>query len=180
MKTISALLLCFACAPLYPQTAPAPAATESSCQKFVQDFYDWYLPRARTAKGTPDDLVLKEKPTFLSRELFKALKEDSDAQAKDKSGDIVGLDFDPFLNSQDDSFQKCAAGNAVIQGTSCRVDVSCNFPKQKAESPVTPELTFTGGHWVFVNFHYSVDGKAYDLLKMLKDLREERQKPQPK
>lgn len=177
MKTICALLLLLACIPLYPQTSPAPAATESSCQKFVQDFYNWYLPKAKTAKGDPDALVLKEKPTFLSRELFKALKEDSDAQAKDKSGDIVGLDFDPFLNSQDDSFQKCAAGKAVIQGSSCRIDVSCNFPKQKSEQPFTPELQFTGGHWVFVNFHYMVDGKAYDLLKMLKDLREDRQKP---
>ena len=175
-----ALLLCFACAPLYPQTAPAPAATEASCQKFVQDFYDWYLPRVLRWKGRSGDLVLKEKPAVLSPELAKALKEDSEAQAKDKSGDIVGLDSDPFLNSQDDGFQKCVAGKTVIQGTSCRVEVSCNFPKQKAESPVTPELTFTGGHWIFVNFHYSVDGKAYDLLKMLKDLREEPQKPQPK
>src|SRR5215469_12476490 len=104
--TFSALLL-LASAPLYSQTAPAPAATEASCQKFVQDFYNWYLPRTQRYRGRPEDLVLKEKPTFLSRELFKALRADTVAQDKDKSGDIVGLDMDPFLNSQDDSFQKC-------------------------------------------------------------------------
>ena len=176
MKTIFALLLSLACIPLYPQTSPAPAATETSCRQFVQQFYDWYLPKTQRWKGRPDDLVLKEKPAVLSPELTKGLKEDSAAQSKSHD-DIVGLDFDPFLNSQDDGFERCTAGKTVIQGASCRVDVSCNFPKQKTELLVTPELHFTSGQWIFVNFHYTVDGKAYNLLTMLKDLSDERKKP---
>lgn len=165
-------LLCLACTPLYPQTAPVPAATETSCRQFVQQFYDWYLPKARTSKIRASDLVLKEKNSALSPELAKELKEDSEVQSN--APDSVGLDFDPFLNSQDDGFQKCAAAKAVIQGESCRVDISCNFPKQRPQKLATPELLFTRGQWVFVNFHYHFDSGDDDLLHVLKTLSEER------
>lgn len=146
---------------------------ESSCRKFVQEFYAWYLPKARTSKERASDLVLKEKSYVLSRELARQLKEDSDAQNKAK-GELVGLDFDPFLNTQDPDFERCTTGKVVAETTSCRVEISCNFPGQKTQLLVTPELTFASGQWVLVNFHYMVDGKAYDLLTMLKQLSKER------
>ena len=172
------LLISLASIPIYSQT-PGSSQREDSCRKFVQQFYDWYLPKARPAKVRASDLVLKEKSSVLSRELARRLKQDSDAQDK-ADGELVGLDFDPFLNTQDPGFEKCVAGNAVCQTASCRVKVTCNFPGQHADkSELTPELQFTNGQWVFVNFHYTVDGKAYDLLTMLKQLSADR-KPKSK
>jgi hypothetical protein len=46
------------------------------------------------------NLAIKTKSSVFSPQLALALKEDSAAQAK-AEGEIVGLDFDPFLNSQD-------------------------------------------------------------------------------
>jgi hypothetical protein len=45
------------------------------------------------------EIVLKSKYAF-SPELASKLKEDLAAQEK-SPGEIVGLDFDPFLNAQD-------------------------------------------------------------------------------
>lgn len=160
---------------LYSQKPPD---MENSCRTFVQQFYDWYLPKARTSKGRASDLVLRRKSAVLSPELAKGLKEDSDAQNKAK-GELVGLDSDPFLNTQDPDFEKCVAGKPVCQAASCRVEVSCNFPGQQDGSRVTPELTFNHGQWLFVNFHYHFDSGNDDLLNMLKGLRQER-KPKAK
>lgn len=172
------LVLCFASIPLHSQASHPSGDTESSCRKFVQHFYDWYLVKARSSNDRASNLVLKEKSYVLSRELAKQLKEDSDAQNKAK-GELVGLDFDPFLNTQDPGFERCTTGKVVAQATSCRVEVSCNFPGQKTQLLVTPELRFNGSQWRFVNFHYHIDSGDDDLLNILKGLREER-KPKSK
>jgi len=175
--TLCALLLSLACTPLYPQTAPA--ATETSCRQFVQQFYDWYLLKAKSSNDRASDLVLKEKSYVLSRELAKQLKEDSAAQNRAK-GELVGLDFDPFLNTQDPSFEKCVTGKVVVQAAACRAEVTCNFPgPQGDKSVIKPELTFNGSQWLFVNFHYHFDSGDDNLLNILKGLREER-KPKAK
>jgi hypothetical protein len=173
----SCLILFFLSVPMFAQ-APSSQSTEDSCRRFVQQFYNWYLPKAKSSKGRASDLVLKYKSSMLSPELAKELKADSAAQDKAK-GDLVGLDFDPFLNTQDDSFEKCVTGKVVAQATSCRIEVSCNFPSQKTELLVTPELTLTNNQWIFVNFHYHTDSGDDDLLHILKGLREER-KPKSK
>jgi FlaG/FlaF family flagellin (archaellin) len=74
--------------------------SQRSCRDFVQRFYDWYVPIAlKDNAGNPSDRALRYKSHAFSPELLTQLKEDSTAQAKAK-GEIVGLDFDPFLNSQ--------------------------------------------------------------------------------
>src|SRR4029077_17549131 len=69
---------------------------------FVQNFYDWYAPIARSDRpGPPSDVIaIKSRRSAFTTKLAKALEADEAAQAKVK-GDIVGLDFDPFLASQD-------------------------------------------------------------------------------
>lgn len=164
-------LLTFAGSHLQAQTS---AGTESSCREFVQKFYDWYLPKARTAKERASDIVLKTRSSVLSRELQRQLKADSDAQAK--SDDLVGLDFDPFLNTQDPDFESCTVGKTVLKGSGYWADVTCVFPGANAsKSHVTAELISHQGQWIFVNFHYQDGSKKYDLLSILKGLREERQ-----
>src|SRR5262245_61353582 len=70
-------------------------------QDFVQEFYSWYVPVAANSRsGRPSDLALNSRASAFDPSLARQLKEDSDAQAK-VSGDVVGLDFDPFLAAQD-------------------------------------------------------------------------------
>jgi hypothetical protein len=76
--------------------------TPESVRGFVQGFYDWYVPKALDHKiFRAWDLALKTKSSVFSPELAQALREDSAAQDKAEKGELVGLDFDPFLNSQD-------------------------------------------------------------------------------
>src|SRR5215212_4808372 len=78
---------------------------EDSPRQFVQDFYSWYVPIAMKDHKVPAFVVaIKEKPSLFSPQLLKALQNDADAQAK-ASGEIVGIDWDPFLNTQDPSRQ---------------------------------------------------------------------------
>jgi hypothetical protein len=146
-----------------------------SARKFVQEFYDWYTPGVVKASERGRQFDWRSRASDFDPALFRALKEDDDAQAKTK-GEIVGLDFDPFLNSQD----PCAPYKArkVIQKRDhywVEVDLECEHIK--AERPiVTVEVMSKDGHWVFVNFHYS-DPKpsGADLLSTLQALKKDRE-----
>jgi len=154
------------------------AKPSTSVRDFVQGFYSWYVPQVLKSRKEPAlDLVLKYRAHALSIGLFQALKEDSDAQAK-VTGEIVGLDFDPFLNTQDpcESFE---VGAVAQKGDSYRVEVYSVCSGKKNEKPaVIAEVVRTGGRWVFANFHYGNQIKEYpdsaDLMSTLKLLRQER------
>jgi hypothetical protein len=157
--------------------APSEHETQQSCRKFVQDFYDWYLTKALAGKlpSPSSKLALQRKPEVFSTELYRRLKEDRDAQDK-TPGELVGLDFDPFLNSQDPSPYFTVVG-ITRKGASYWVDVY-GVDSGKRQEHVIPELVQQNGHWVFVNFHYGKNEWSDDanLLSILKTLRDERQK----
>src|SRR5215472_11763578 len=100
--TIAALVLIAGAAMTPACFGAGGEGTEArSAQKFVQDFYVWYLKEEK--KEHKEDLstfAFKTKPQWFSDALIQGLKEDEAAQAKDP-GEVVGLDFDPFLNAQD-------------------------------------------------------------------------------
>jgi hypothetical protein len=179
----AATLLLVPAMPSHAQATPAPAdhETEESCRKFVQSFYDWYLSTAsRKNLDSPSmDTAIDRKPQFFSAELLRRLKEDSEAQAK-TPGEIVGLDFDPFLNSQDSS-PRFSAGRVLHKGASYWVDVhGLEARTGKHQEHVIPELIQQNGTWIFVNFHYGSNQftKDSNLLSILKDLAADRQKPE--
>jgi hypothetical protein len=95
-----AILVVFA-QPAFAQP-PSEPETQESCHKFVQDFYNWYLTKSLTGKlSRPSSyLALLRKPEAFGPELYRRLKQDREAQDK-TPGEIVGLDFDPFLNKPD-------------------------------------------------------------------------------
>lgn len=179
VRAAAALLVLF---PLLAQPISSQTAneeeTQESCRKFVQAFYDWYLSK-EAASGNLSlpswDVVLKHKANVLSPQLHRKLKADLDAQ-ENCPGEICGLDFDPFLNSQDPSTHFKAL-SASRKGSSYWVAVY-GFESGKRREHVTPELIQQDGRWIFVNFHYGKNQRTDDsnLLSILKGLQDDRKK----
>ncbi len=145
---------------------------EKSCKDFVQGFYDWYVPHALADnKGPAWGLALKARESAFTPELLRAIGADLDAQAKSSGDDIVGLDFDPFLNSQDPD-KRYVTGAVRLEGERCWVNVRGNL----SGSHLVAELTRKSGGWGFVNFHYGETTGPDDenLLRMLKAMARER------
>ena len=163
-----------------PITTPGQTKSNSeaaqSCRQFAQGFYDWYVPNAlKKSESSAWDLALKGKNSVFSPDLVRALQEDSRAQEK-AGGDIVGLDFDPFLNTQDPR-QKYVLGDVTVNDDSCRVPVHGESTGKRIPKPdVTAELRRENGKWLFVNFHYGKSQWSADenLVDILKKLREDR------
>lgn len=147
-----------------------------SCRRFVQEFYDWYVPITQKETGGPaSDTALQVKRDAFSPQLFRALKTDSEAQARAK-GEIVGLDFDPFVNSQDPA-DHYEARRLVVKANRCSVEVWRASPSDTAEKSTKPavvaKLAMSKRHWVFVNFQYP----ETDLLTLLRRQDEDRRRP---
>jgi hypothetical protein len=146
----------------------------ASAREFVQAFYDWYVPTVRKERGmSGDKLVLKYKRSLFSPELLRALKIDSDAQARSPHK-LVGLDFDPFISAQEYA-DGCVAEKVMQKGDRYFVEVHDIWSGSKSADPdVVAELALKDGHWFFVNFHYG--NSAPSLLSVLKSLRERRRR----
>jgi hypothetical protein len=141
-----------------------------SARLFVQRFYDWYVPLAhKENKESSSDIAIKIMPALFDNKLLTALREDSAAQDKEP-GYIVGLDFDPFLSSQDPS-DRYVVGKINKKGDSYFVEMYGTRDGVKSDEPdVIAEIVHRGKTWIFVNFHYS----SGDLLSVLSSLKIER------
>lgn len=156
---------------------------EQSCKDFVQGFYNWYLGRSavnaksQTAGPAWDDVV-RLRPQAFTPELLTLLKADL-AASEANHDDIVGLDWDPFLATQDPSTNFVVA-SAVVNNGRCNAVVNGIAHGKKRET-VMPELSPSGAAWVFVNFHYKIDKTQSpadeNLIATLKLLADERKKP---
>ena len=147
---------------------PAPqqtTSTDRSCRSFVQHFYNWYVPLALSDKVLRAwDVAVRNKPQTFTPQLAQLIRRDTEAQRK--ASEIVGLDFDPFLNSQDPS-ERFVVESVVMKGAGCWVKVR-GISKRQAQETVVPEVACTNGRCQFVNFHYEYDGHPTDLLTILK------------
>lgn len=162
-----------------PQNLPE-TALEKSCRDFVQRFYNWYVPKALDVNEThATDEALRSKGFGFTPELTKLLTEDSEAKAK-HPGEMVGLEFDPFLSSQDPS-ERFVVTDIGRKGGTYFVEVYGISSTGKRER-VIAELVHKKDQWLFANFHYprfeqssAKDGeKTGDLLSILKRLRDVR------
>jgi len=158
--------------------AQIETAREISCRSFVQNFYDWYeTPIGSDADHKLAHLasedVIQLKPGLFSDTLLNLLQGDGEAKAKAK-GDLVGLEFDPFFNSQDPS-PKFQVQSVRISGDHCRAVVRGMEAGQLRED-VEPELRAESGRWIFVNFHYDPGSSTTDvnLIDQLLTLRANR------
>jgi len=143
------------------------AGTAVSPRDFVQGFYTWYTSaKVQKSPGRAWDVAVKERSSSFSPDVVRQLRADSLAQDK-SSGDIVGLDFDPFLYSQDPA-QRYVVSGVTAKGAGWLVDVDAG-----KKSAVVAEIVPAGDGWQFINFHY---GDGQDLIAVLKTLREDREK----
>lgn len=152
--------LCFPCAPFAQQTG---ANAETSCRRFVQSFYDWYVPIAlQEHSGPASDIALKEKRSAFDPSLVRQLQEEGKIQEQVQD---AGLDFDPFLNSQDPS-PEFKVAKVTVKGDKCWATVNGLLQGRKEEKLVA-ELYLKDPLWRFANFYYSPG----NLLQLLKSLR---------
>src|ERR1035438_107948 len=143
---------------------------EQSCQKFVQEFYDWYTAPAKMDKKNPDrslnsDDVLDWKPQLLDKGLYSLIKSDRDCIAKSQG--ICDLEFDPFFGSQDPS-QRYLVKDVHVKEDHCRVPMmEVRDGVLQAKSSLEPDLKWQGNHWVFYNFYYDFPDNMSDNLRGL-------------
>ncbi len=149
--------------------------TQKSVRIFVAGFYNWYVPIALSDSSTPAcNQALRIKRSSFSSKLAEALGEDADAQAK-ADGDLVGLDFDPFLNSQDPS-DRYEVGKITPKGERYSVAIYGMISDKRSKTPdVIAVVERHNGHWQFVNFYYPTNGG--NLLTVLRFLRKSRESP---
>ncbi len=154
-------------------------ASEKSCAGFVQSFYDWYsTPDLKTHKEHTPEHAIVDKSTMFDEQLKRDLKADFDAQAK-VSGEIVGLDFDPFLSTNAEPFKHYSVGKIISKPQSYWVEIFGITNGKKTPKPVVvAELKSKANQWKFVNFHYgkSEFPENENLISVLKALRESRKK----
>jgi hypothetical protein len=166
------LLTLLLAVPALAQSTKAPSESEAA-RKAAQAFYDWYAPMAmKSSKEPAFERALREKRAALGEELAKALAADAAGQ-KAVPDDIVGLDWDPFLNAQD-SYPRYAAGAVTAKGGAFLVAMhGVASGKRNAEVALLVEMVAKDGRYVIVNIRAEKGG---DLMASLKGLAEERKK----
>ena len=153
----------------------SPSPSDASCRTFVQNFYDWHV-----AHQTNFETAMRWKRSVLSPQLRDALLEDLAASRKN-ANETVGLDFDPFVNSQDPA-PLYRVGKTTVNAGSCFAEVH-GVPSDRKDQPdVTAELRPENGSWRFVNFHYGSDNGAENenLISILRRLKRDREQAKQK
>lgn len=167
---------------------------EKSCRVFVQKFYDWRVSLLismfcpNPLKGTAADQesidranqeckVVSEyrnaEKLSLDQVLAPKLRHYLKLEEKAQGNDDPGLDFDPYLNTQDSS-PKFVVDNVRITGNRCDAVVH-GYDDGQPREEVMPELSKTNGRWIIENFHYKFDqdgGKpprVDDLIHMIRE-----------
>src|SRR5437763_787278 len=136
--------------------------------QFVQSFYTWYTPIAsRTTNDAPSaEVAVDQRPDAFSEKLYRALKKELTAQGT-RSGRI-GLDFDPFLNSQDPA-PRYTVGNVSADGRHQNVEVYAVYGGGRREAAVKARVKEQNGHWVFTDFVYPNGGSLKSQLRLQED-----------
>jgi hypothetical protein len=141
---------------------PAP----NSAREYIKTFFDWYVPRSN--KDDADwHQTLKLARWDLSPELARLLRDDAEAQAQCR--ELIGLDFDPFLGTQEPSAQYRFGASEQV-GTRFRVKA---FRVDETVVENKPDFIAVvardSDRWYIENFLYP--GENTDLLSILKSPR---------
>ncbi len=164
MRASWALILLMALCSLGAEAQITDHVNRSS-REFVESFYQWYVPRTHSrTTNRPWEIALSYKRSAFSPQLAELLREDSAAQARCE--DLVGLNFDPFLNYQEPA-ERYVVGRIIQKGQTYMADIYAVREGKQGEKPeVTAEFVEKDGHWFFVNFHYPDGDNLLSLLKL--------------
>ena len=171
-KALFCSLLVFVISPVYAGNYNDLA---KQCFKVVQDFYDWYAPRSTTKEFATVKTVLRERKQLFSQKLIDSLMEDASVQEA-APDEITGLDFDPFLYSQDPD-PKYVVRKVTRSKNKCLVEVSPESTDKSIAIPVvTAELIVNGNSTKFTNFYYGTSKNKTEgnLLGILANYSKER------
>ena len=154
---------------LSPHLTPSGGIADSAqiARAVVARFYTWYVPLARHTPGA-DMRALRDSRWHFDPPLAKALRADSAAAARSPD-EIVGLDMDPLLNSQDPCDRYSPIGVRHQNGNYFVAVRGSGGCAAYTEPDVTVRLVFQGANAVFLNFVYSSKPKD-DLLSLLATL----------
>jgi hypothetical protein len=161
--------------PVAEQRPPTPAAdttlgvaaTDSearSAAEFTQAFYAWYSQR-----GNRFETAIRQRTAVFSPQLLEAMRADFQAQEKSPD-DIAGLDWDPFLGTQDPC-EPYRVGQTSRRSDTILVAVKgmCADAEPLPGPDVFAEVGRSGGQWVFLDFRHGRDRGS--LLSDLASLR---------
>jgi hypothetical protein len=145
--------------------AAVPAAQQKPAQKAVAattpEAFVTALYRGHFARHQRWDLTYKREQAKFAPELLKLLKEDERKQAASPD-EVVGLDFDPITDAQDEATRFKVTGS-TSEGEDAIVSVSVYFGTEV--HTVRLRLTPSGSSWLIANVLYD-EG---DLIKILKE-----------
>ena len=135
---------------------------------FVQDFYGWYGIEANRldAKDPAWSTVVRMRPTALDSLFLRVLREDIQERENGPEGVISGIDWDPFLNSQDPC-GRYDAGVASQVGNRYLVNVLPVCGDGASAPILTAVLENWNGRWVIVTVR---DSTGYDAVESIRQL----------
>ena len=136
MKIFGGAFLCLIVPSLLVAQVGGQQNLDKSCREFVSSFYDWYMQKAVAVPGAAaSDMALEYRPYVFARDLFLQLREDSEAQRK-AGGELVGLDFDPFLNTQDRG-ERYVVEKVTTKDRTCWADVYGVWDGEESKTSVS-------------------------------------------
>lgn len=151
-----------------------PAASAAAVREFVQQFYNWYVTMSARSKGEPEAVALKQRKADFAPELAQALEKDMEANAK--AGELVGLDYDAFLNTQDPCDKYVVGGKTSEANGVWKVEVFaiCEGKKEARPEIVAVLKERPDKSWYFINIEDP--GSGTNLMQNLRALAKEREK----
>jgi len=168
----------------------AQASTEKeNARVFVQKFYDWYNKLYNTdlndykhkySEGLIT-YVFKNKQQYFDQSLLNPYNDYDKAEPKD-ADEIVGLDFDPIMNAQDNG-EDYQTGSVKQMGDKYFINIHAGMAGHsrisilKERVIITAEVVKENDLWKFVNFQYPpVNGRKNDLITTLINCKKEAEK----
>jgi len=163
-------------ATIRPQLLEAPmTGVQRDAMRYVEGFLERYLGQFDEAVEHPEGWnPLTALRDDLSPALMRALQVDREASAANDE-EMVGLDFDPFINAQD-VCERMESRAAAQQDTSMYVAVydGCDWGL-----PLVPDVIYVlqrrGNRWIIADIRYA---GGQSLLEVLAYYAEQRKQPQ--
>ncbi len=132
----------------------------------VQKFYTGYAEKANRADASEPAWtdVARTRPEDLDSTFLRLLLRDAEERSKGRKGEISGIDWDPFLNSQDPCSRYTADSLAIRQAQfRVRVTEVCEADRPARRFEMVLELR--SRKWAIVTVQ---DSAGYDAVSTLK------------